>query len=105
MCSKNYWLVFTLHLQQMQALLVEYYVQPEKIPTEILQGDDGEERYLKIDTGKHIYRMCMHEQTAFLTMSVSYYTNKLFAQIIFHAVLKVTHVGVRQFYHCANLYE
>ena len=37
-----------------------------------------------------------------ITMSVSYYTTKLFARIIIRAVLKLTHPALGKFYYCAN---
>ena len=47
----------------MQAFVMEYYVEPENILTEIVQDEDEDIFWF-----------------ALLTMSVSYYTTKLFAQ-------------------------
>ena len=64
----------------MQAFVMEYYVEPENIPTEIVQDEDEDIFWF-----------------ALLTMSVSYYTTKLFAPIIIRAVLKLTHPALPEF--------
>ena len=89
----------------MQALMsIQYYVEPENIYRPKLSSmkmkaflilditSTTKKKYVKVYT-----RQQTNSYTVMLTISVSFYGTKLFAQIIFRAVLKLAHYAPRDF--------